>query len=62
MTKAAYFGDDELVKFLLAKGLDPHAISAGFRNTPEQVASIMGHHKTAQLLREWSAGTSSTIH
>ena len=59
---AAYYGSDEFVKFLLAKGLDPHAISVGFRNTPERVASIMGHHQTARILREWSAGTSSTVH
>ena len=47
---AGFFGDDELATFLLDKGLDPLAISVGYRNTPGQVASIMGHPRTAQIL------------
>ena len=50
---AAFFGDEELAGFLLGKGLDPLAISVGYRNMPYRVASIMGHPRTALLLNPY---------
>ena len=59
---AAYFGDEKLVNFLLAKGLSPDTLSFNFRSTPKQVALLRDHHRVAQILHEWSKENSPSIH
>ena len=48
---AAYFGDDDLVSYLLQQGANPYARTGGFFGyTPREQALYMGHSSTAQLL------------